>query len=228
MGQRNDRVLNERRPRVAVVDYGAGNLRSVARALEVEGAEPLVTDAPADLAAADGIIVPGDGAARSAMRGLTERGLIEPIRDAVASGRPFLGVCLGMQVLMSWSDEDGGVACLGIVPGRVVRLPEELKIPHIGWNQVRQRQPHPLFAGIPDGANFYFVHSYAVVPDDPAAVIGTTDYGVEFASVVARNNVVATQFHPEKSAGVGLIMYRNFARWVRASTESGSAARELV
>ena len=210
------------------MDYGAGNLRSVARALEVEGAEAVVTEDPRHLATADGIVVPGDGAAASAMRGLAERGLIGPLREAVASGRPFLGVCLGMQVLMSWSDEDGGVECLGIIPGRVARLPEGLKVPHIGWNQVRQRRAHLLFAGIPDEANFYFVHSYVVVPDEPGTVVGTTDYGVEFTSVVACDNVVATQFHPEKSAAFGLTMYRNFARWVQAAAESGRAARELV
>jgi glutamine amidotransferase len=221
-------VSNERRPRIAVVDYGAGNLRSVARALEVEGAEAVVTEDPRDLVAADGVVVPGDGAAASAMRGLAERGLIGPLREAVASGRPFLGVCLGMQVLMSWSDEDGGVACLGIIPGRVARLPEGLKIPHIGWNQVRQRRAHPLLAGIPDEANFYFVHSYVVVPDDPAMVAGTTEYGVVFASVVARDNIVATQFHPEKSASVGLAMYRNFVRWAGAPTVAKGAAEEAA
>lgn len=204
----------EARPRIAVVDYGAGNLRSVARALQAAGAETIVTDRASDLETAHGIILPGVGAAGSAMRGLASRGLIEPVRAAVASGKPFLGVCLGLQVLMSWSDENGGVECLGVIPGRVVRLPEGLdglKVPHIGWNQVCHRQTHPLLDGITDGANFYFVHSYVVVPTDPGDVVATTNYGVEFVSVVARGNVVATQFHPEKSAIVGLRLYRNFA-----------------
>lgn len=202
------------RPRIAVVDYGAGNLRSVARALQASGAETVVTDRPSDLVAAHGVVLPGVGAAGSAMRGLAERGLIDPVREVVASGKPFLGVCLGLQVLMSWSDENGGVECLGVVPGRVSRLPEGLKVPHIGWNQVQRRHDHRLFDEIADGANFYFVHSYAVVPEDPADVVSVTEYGVEFASAVARNNVVATQFHPEKSSTAGLRVYRNFAAWV--------------
>lgn len=206
--------MNEgRRPRIAVVDYGAGNLRSVARALEASGAEPIVTDRASDLNRAAGVVLPGVGAAGAAMRGLIGRGLVDPLREAVASGRPFLGVCLGLQVLMSTSDEDGGVECLGIVPGSVRRLPDGLKVPHMGWNQVLQRSAHRIFEGIPDGANFYFVHSYVVVPDDPRLVIGTTDYGGLFTSVVGFDNVVATQFHPEKSAAHGLQVYRNFVRW---------------
>jgi glutamine amidotransferase len=208
------------RPRIVVVDYGAGNLRSVSRALAAVGADPVVSDRPADLATAAGVVLPGVGAAGSAMRGLAERGLVEPLRDVVDHGRPFLGVCLGLQVLLAWSEENDGVACLGVVPGRVVRLPDGLKIPHMGWNQVTQRSPDPLFEGIPDQANFYFVHSYVAVPDDPAAVIGATDYGVEFASVLRAGNVVATQFHPEKSADAGLAFYRNFTRWVRATASS--------
>lgn len=205
----NDR----RRPRIAVVDYGAGNLRSVARALEASGAEAVVTNRASDLARVDGLVLPGVGAAGAAMRGLNGRGLVDPLRDAVASGRPFLGVCLGLQVLMSTSDEDGGVECLGIVPGGVRKLPDGLKVPHMGWNQVQQRSAHRIFQGIPDGANFYFVHSYVVVPDDPRLIIGTTEYGDSFTSAVGFDNVVATQFHPEKSAAHGLRVYRNFVRW---------------
>lgn len=219
-------MMIEPRPRIAVVDYGAGNLRSVARALEAASADVVVTDRADDLRSADGVILPGVGAAGSAMRGLAERGLIAPIRDFVASGRPFLGVCLGLQVLMTASDENDGVECLGIIPGRVARLPAELKVPHIGWNQVNRRRAHRVFDGIPDGANFYFVHSYAVVPDDPGDILGTTEYGVEFVSVVGRGNVVATQFHPEKSAASGLRLYRNFAAWVAESLAPvGSAGR---
>jgi len=205
-------------PRIIVVDYGAGNLRSVARALEAAGAKAIVTEQGRDFAGADALVLPGVGAAGAAMRGLKSRDLVAPLREAVASGRPFLGVCLGLQVLMSWSDEDGGVECLGIVPGWVVRLPDGLKIPHIGWNQVQQTQPHRLYEGIPDGANFYFVHSYAVVPDDPGVVAGVTDYGQSFTSAVAVGNIFASQFHPEKSATFGLRIYRNFVSWARETT----------
>ena len=205
----------ETQPRIVVVDYGAGNLRSVARALESAGAIPVVTEHAHDFAQADGLVLPGVGAAGAAMNGLRQRDLVGALHEVVASGRPFLGVCLGLQVLMSRSDEDGGVDCLGIIPGRVERLPDGLKIPHIGWNQVRQRQPLRVFDGIPDGANFYFVHSYVVVPEDPTVIAGVTDYGGEFASVLASGNVVATQFHPEKSADTGLRLYRNFVEWVR-------------
>src|SRR5262249_16729028 len=151
------------RPQIVVVDYGAGNLRSVARALEAAKANVLITEDPAALEGADGLVVPGDGAARSAMEGLHGRGLIPPIRAFIASGRPFLGVCLGLQVLMSWSDEDGGTECLGVIPGNVVKLPNSLKIPHIGWNQVERRASHPILDGIIDGEDFYFVHSYVAV-----------------------------------------------------------------
>ncbi len=208
-------LTRETRPRIAVVDYGAGNLRSVARALEASGAVAIVTDRAEDVARADGVVLPGVGAAAAAMRGLAERDLIGAVRDAVASGRPFLGVCLGLQVLMSSSDEGGGVECLGIVPGQVRRLPADLKVPHMGWNQVHQLVPHRIFDGIPDGANFYFVHSYVVVPDDPSVTIGTTDYGGRFASVIGLQNVVATQFHPEKSSALGLRIYQNFVHWAR-------------
>lgn len=206
----------ERDLKIVVVDYGAGNLRSVARALSHAGVDPLVTEDPEALKGAHGVILPGVGAAGSAMSGLTARRLVDPLRAYVQSGRPLLGVCLGLQVLLSWSEEDGGVECLGLIPGRVVRFPPGLKIPHIGWNQVNQTAAHPIFAEIPDGADFYFVHGYYPVPDDPAAVIGTTEYGVRFASVIAKANVVATQFHPEKSARDGLQIYQNFANWVSA------------
>jgi len=215
--------------RIVVIDYGAGNLRSVARALTAIGAIAHVTERPEDLSTGDGLVFPGVGAAASAMRGLAERGLIGPLRDAVESGRPFLGVCLGLQALMSGSDEDSGVECLGIIPGQVVRLPDGLKIPHIGWNQVRQRTPHRIFEGLPDDANCYFVHSYAAQPDDPSWTIGETDYGGPFSSVLAKGNVVATQFHPEKSAVDGLQIYRNFARWaVEAREASHKVAVESV
>jgi glutamine amidotransferase len=209
-------------PRIAVVDFGAGNLRSVVQALRLVGAVPLITERPDEIASADGIVFPGDGAAYSAMAGLAERNLTGTIRDAVRTGRPFLGVCLGLQVMMSHSDEDGGVDCLGIIPGNVVRLQGNLKIPHMGWNQVRQRRTHRIFEGIPDLSDFYFVHSYVAVPDDPEDVLGETDYGDAFASVIARDNLVATQFHPEKSAAIGIQLYRNFARWVAETVSLGT------
>jgi glutamine amidotransferase len=222
-------VTGQSRPRIVVVDYGAGNLRSVARALEAAPADVLVTEDPGALAHADAVVVPGDGAARSAMDGLDRRGLIGPIRSFIASGRPFLGVCLGLQVLMTWSDEDGGTECLGIIPGKVVKLPNSLKIPHIGWNQVEKRSAHPILDGITDGEDFYFVHSYVAVPEDPADVVGVTTYDVTFASILQRGNVIATQFHPEKSADAGLIMYRNFCRIVdRARLVPERTVRELV
>src|SRR5258708_8558829 len=163
------------------------------------------------------------------MNGLSERGLVGPLRDFVGSGRPFLGVCLGLQVLMTWSDEDGGTECLGIIPGRVVKLPDTLKIPHIGWNQVEKRAPDPIFDNIPDGEDFYFVHSYVAIPDDPANTVGVTTYGVAFASVLRHDNVVATQFHPEHSADFGLMMYQNFINLVERSNQvAGRGVRELV
>jgi glutamine amidotransferase len=223
------RVSEEIRPRIVVVDYGAGNLRSVARALEASKADVLVTEDFHALESADAVVVPGDGAARSAMEGLARRDLITPIRAFIASGRPFLGVCLGLQVLMSWSDEDGGTECLGIIPGKVVKLPDLLKIPHIGWNQVEERSPHPILDGIADGEDFYFVHSYVAVPDDPNDVVGVTTYGVPFASILQRGTVVATQFHPEKSADAGLLMYRNFRAIVDQSRLAAKLdIRELV
>lgn len=198
--------------RVIIVDYGAGNLRSVERAVVRAGFEPLISSRPEDAAAADVLIVPGVGAAADTMRNLRERSLVEPIRQYVAAGRPFLGVCMGLQALLTLSEEGGEHECLGVIPGRVRRLAEGLKVPHMGWNRVRQRRAHPVFDGIPDGAYFYFVHSYYPDPEDDAVVIGETDYGLTFASVVAVDGLVATQFHPEKSGEVGLRFYDNFLR----------------
>ena len=196
--------------RLAIIDYGAGNLRSVAKAVAHLGVEPTVTSSARALLSADAVILPGVGAAGDTMRSLSELELVEPIREYVASGRPFFGVCLGLQVLLSVSEEGGEQRCLDLVPGRVRRLPAGLKVPHMGWNQVRQVRPHPLFAGIPDGSNFYFVHSYICEPADPALAIGETEYGLAFCSALAAGNLVATQFHPEKSGHHGLQVYRNF------------------
>jgi glutamine amidotransferase len=200
-----------------VVDYGAGNLRSVSIALARLGFDPLVTSEPEAVDSADVVILPGVGAAADTMSNLAQRHLVEPIREYIASGRPFLGICMGLQVLFSVSEEGGEHPCLDILPGRVRRLPEGLKVPHMGWNRVRQCCRHPVFDGISDDAFFYFVHSYYPHPEDPSVVIGETDYGVTFAAVVAKDNIVATQFHPEKSAEAGLRLYENFLRMPQAS-----------
>ena len=196
--------------KIVIVDYGAGNLHSVSRAVVHSGVRPLVTSSARYVSEADALIVPGVGAAADTMANLIRHRLVEPIHEYIASGRPFLGVCMGQQALFDVSEEGGRHECLGVLPGRVVRLPAGLKVPHMGWNQVQQVRKHPIFDGIPDNSFFYFVHSYYPSPDDPAMVIGETDYGVTFPSVVARDNVVATQFHPEKSGEMGLKMYANF------------------
>ena len=199
--------------RIIIVDYGAGNIRSVERAVSHSGYEATISSDPQAVDAADVVIVPGVGAAADTMRNLRERSLVEPIRAFVDRGRPYLGICMGLQALLTASEEGGEHPCLDILPGRVLRLPGGLKVPHMGWNNVRRRRPHPVFEGVPDDAYFYFVHSYFPVPDDGESVIGETEYGVVFASALARDNVVATQFHPEKSGDVGLHFYRNFLEW---------------
>jgi imidazole glycerol-phosphate synthase subunit HisH len=213
---------------IAILDYGAGNLRSVAKALEAVGTTPILTDDPSVVARADGLVVPGQGSAVDAMRNLDRLGLAEPLRQYVASGRPFLGVCLGEQIIFDSSEEGTGVTCLGLIPGTVRRLPGGQKVPQIGWNTVRIKNQHPLLEGVPDDSYFYFVHSYYVDPTDPADVVGETEYGVRFASIVSRGNVFATQFHPEKSAGIGLRIYRNFARIVASSAPAQTEAVSAV
>jgi len=193
-----------------IVDYGAGNLRSVARACASQGYEPLVSAEAGEIERAKALILPGVGAACDTMRNLNDGGLAEPIREYIGSGRPFLGVCMGQQALLSFSEEGGVHACLDIVPGRVKKLPAGLKVPHMGWNQVRRIRPHQVFDGIDPGVYFYFVHSYYPEPKDRSWVLGETDYGVTFASVLGRDNVIATQFHPEKSGAAGLRFYANF------------------
>lgn len=195
---------------VVILDYDAGNLRSVVRAVERIGARPEVASVGAALDQADAVILPGVGAAADTMRNLRQRGLVEPIREYVAADRPFLGVCMGLQALMTASDEGGGHDCLDILPGRVVRLPAGRKVPHMGWNRVRRKRASALFDGIPDGAYFYFVHSYYCDLSEAGDVLASTDYGVEVAAVVQRSNLAATQFHPEKSGAYGLRIYRNF------------------
>jgi len=205
---------------VAIVDYGMGNLRSVARAIEHVAPEARVqiTGSAADIAAADRIVFPGQGAMRDCMRHLDESGLREAVL-AAARNKPLLGVCVGEQMLFDRSEE-GPTDGLGVFPGEVRRFngelfegAERLKVPQMGWNRVRQTQSHPLWAGVPDNAYFYFVHSYYAAPTDPSLTAGQTDYGLAFTCAVARDNIFATQFHPEKSAALGLQIYRNFVHW---------------
>ena len=198
--------------KMVVIDYQSGNLRSVAKALESVGVAPLVTSSPSDLDKADALVLPGVGSGPAAMDALAQRGLVGPIRDYLASGRPFLGVCLGLQLLLDHTEE-GDAECIGAVSGTVKRLPAGLKVPHMGWNSIRLTTQHPVFHGIPDGSHFYFVHSYYAAPDDDASVAGVTEYGVTFCSIYANKNVVATQFHPEKSGRVGLRVYENFVNF---------------
>ncbi|MFN8513190.1 MAG: imidazole glycerol phosphate synthase subunit HisH [Chloroflexia bacterium] len=200
---------------IAVIDYGAGNVGSVVNALVHLGVHHLVTDDPATILAADGVIFPGVGATADSMAQLRARGLVEVIHQATASGKPFFGVCVGQQVLFGTSYEGEPHPCLGVFEGDVRRFPDaELHVPHMGWNTVRVLREHPLFAGIPDETAFYFVHSYYVAPVDAALVLGGTEYGVTFPAAVARGSVMATQFHPEKSGRWGLQVYRNFAEIV--------------
>jgi glutamine amidotransferase len=208
-------------PEIVVVDYDAGNLRSVQRALEAVGQRPRVTSDPREVAQAEALILPGVGSAQDCMRKLNERGLVGPLQDYAASGRPFLGVCVGLQLLFDGSEEGGGVECLGILPGMVKRFPDipGLKVPQIGWNDVWFKWDHPLLAGIPGGSYFYFVHSYYAAPSEPGVAIGETEYGLDFAAIVARENVIATQFHPEKSADMGLKIYENFGRIAATSRQ---------
>lgn len=197
---------------IAIIDYGAGNLRSVANAIAKLGYQPRVTNNPGDVLSAAAVILPGVGAAADTMRNLAESGMSEVIRQLISEERPLFAICMGMQVMLQGSEEGGWHECLGVIPGIVKRLSSEVKIPHMGWNQVKQRIAHPIFDAIPDEANFYFVHSYYADPDDTSVVAGTTDYGVSMCSVMIKGNLVATQFHPEKSGDDGLRMYNNFLK----------------
>ena len=208
--------------KIAVIDYGMGNLRSVSKAIEhvADDAEVRTTDDPKYIAAADRVVFPGQGAARDCMAAIGEHHLNQAILAAAAS-KPFLGICMGLQVLMRHSEENGGTGLLGLFGGEVKRfdglamgdngLP--LKIPHMGWSPVHQQVAHPLWEGIADESRFYFVHSYRVVPEDVSVIAATTDYGVRFTSAIARDNLFATQFHPEKSADTGLQLLHNFVNW---------------
>ena len=203
---------------IAIIDYEAGNLTSVARAITHLGFPCTVTHDAAVIRGAERVVFPGVGAAGAAMASLRRGGLDRLIADVVAAGTPVLGICLGSQVILGHSDEND-TACLGLIPGRVRRFHTAgeggaPKIPHMGWNRIARRRAHPLLAGIVPEDEFYFVHSYYPVPDDPECVLAETDYGVSFASVVGRRNLVATQFHLEKSGRPGLRMLRNFCTWV--------------
>jgi glutamine amidotransferase len=198
---------------ITIVDYGMGNLRSVQKAFERLGFEARVTDDPEEVFGAEKLVLPGVGAFADAMMGLRERQMVEPIRAHIATGRPFLGICLGLQLLFDKSYEDGEYEGIGLLPGEVVRFREcsGVKVPHMGWNQLRIRRPAALLEGIEDGSFVYFVHSYYVVPADSSLTIAETEYPHAFASIVRRENIFATQFHPEKSQQVGLRLLRNFA-----------------
>ena len=204
---------------VAVIDYGMGNLHSVAKALEHVGAgRVLVTSDAAVIREADRVVFPGVGAIRDCMAEIKHLGFDELVRE-VSQDRPFLGICVGMQALLERSEENGGVDCIGLFPGQVRFFGkdlhedgEHLKVPHMGWNEVKQARSHALWRGIDDGARFYFVHSYHVAPTSPEVAVGVTDYGIPFTSAVARANIFAAQFHPEKSAAAGLRLLANFIR----------------
>ena len=197
---------------ITIIDYGAGNLRSVVNAINKLGYQPKVTSNPDDVLNARAVILSGVGAATDTMANLKALKLVRPIRRFIAEDRPFLGICIGMQVLLTGTEEGGGCPCLDVIPGAVRKLPPTLKIPHMGWNQVKQKVSHSIFDGIPDNANFYFVHSYYVEPDDRSLVAGETEYGIPICSLMVRSKLVATQFHPEKSGDAGLRLYDNFIK----------------
>lgn len=198
-------------PAVAIVDYGVGNLRSVEKAFAATGHDAIVTGNPTELGRAKRLVLPGVGAFGACMNALREHGLAELVCERARQGVPLLGVCVGMQMLFDESDEFGRSEGLGLLPGRVSRFNGDLVVPHVGWNQIQQIRPHPLFVGVTDNSFCYFVHSYFCEPEDRQAVVGKTDYGVTYASVVANENVCGVQFHPEKSQAVGLRMLGNFA-----------------
>lgn len=207
-------------PGVAVVDYGAGNLRSVAKALERSGARAVVTSEPSDVRRADAVVLPGAGAFADAMTGLKTRGLDAAVRESIAAGVPYLGLCVGLQLLFEEGDEHGCTAGLGLLPGRVERFPERdaagglLRVPHMGWNEVRFAGHHPMLDGLPERDVFYFVHSYRAVPGRAGDSVGRAGYGGEFAAAVAHDNVFAVQFHPEKSQESGRRLLDEFVAWV--------------
>lgn len=207
---------------IAIVDYGMANLRSVEKALLKVGADPMITGDPAEIARAEKVVLPGVGAFCAAMSNLHHAGLDAAVRSHIAQGKPFLGICLGLQMLFDSSTEMGATEGLGVVPGQVVRFFEdglpnpaaaELKVPHIGWNSLKFPTPSRLMAGLSEGARVYFVHSYFPVPQQQSVVTATSDYGYDFCCAIEKDNIAATQFHPEKSGAIGLQILRNFASW---------------
>lgn len=217
--------MSDVRPRIAVVDYGAGNLVSIEQALTASGADVVIARDAAPFEAADAVVVPGVGAAAPAMNRLQGAGLMFPILDWIEADRPYLGVCLGLQLLFETSDEDLEET-LGVLRGRTQRLEHAPTLPHIGWNQVERRRAHPLFDGIADGADFYFVHSYAGTPAgaDENVILAETEHGDRFVSAVARGNLFGVQFHPERSGEDGLRLLANFVALVRAGGLTSAAA----
>jgi glutamine amidotransferase len=207
-------------PRIAVVDYGSGNLRSVAKALERSGLPTCVTSDPSALRSAEGVVLPGVGAFADAVRSLAAKGLDDAVRDSIEAGRPYLGLCLGLQLLFEESDEHGRSPGLGLLPGRVELFPARdpggrpLRVPHIGWNEVRFSGRHEMLEALPARDYYYFVHSYRAMPTRREDVVGCVEYGGEFAAAVARDNLFAVQFHPEKSQAAGHRLLDAFARWV--------------
>jgi len=198
---------------IAIIDYGMGNLRSVQKAFERVGHEAIVTSDPARVASAAKLVLPGVGAFEDAMAELHRLGLTQPVREAIDSGKPFLGICLGLQLLFQTSYENGRHEGLGVLAGDVVRfqLPPQYSVPHMGWNQLEIRRRPPILEGIDSGRHFYFVHSYYVVPQQPEVIAVETDYHIDFCSMIWRDNLYATQFHPEKSQSDGLRLLKNFA-----------------
>ncbi|MBN1639880.1 MAG: imidazole glycerol phosphate synthase subunit HisH [Anaerolineae bacterium] len=207
---------------IVIVDYGMGNLRNVQKAFEHIGVEVTLSAHARDLASAAGLVLPGVGAFGDAMRNLNAGSLVEPLRRAVARGTPLLGICLGLQLLFEWSEEMGHHVGLGLLPGSVVRFAHQLKVPHIGWNQLEiapDRQSNPLLRGIADRSYAYFVHSYYALPADPDCVLATTTYGHPFASIVGHGHVFGAQPHPEKSQETGLRLLRNYAEIVKGTSQ---------
>ncbi len=207
-------------PRIAVVDFGAGNLMSVKKALVRSGLEAFVTSDAATVRGADGVVLPGVGAFADAAMHLRERGLDDAVKELILAGRPYLGLCLGLQVLFDESDEHGVTAGLGVIPGRVERFPDKdetgalLRVPHIGWNTVQYEGQHPMLERLPKEDCYYFVHSYRVVPKDPTVAVGRVDYGGIFTAAIASKGMFAVQFHPEKSQGAGKRVLDAFAAWI--------------
>nr|BCX01561.1 MAG: imidazole glycerol phosphate synthase subunit HisH [Bacteroidota bacterium] len=197
---------------VTIIDYGIGNLYSVEKAFSALGVRVCRTGDPDRIARAERLLLPGVGAFARCMAALSDRDLLDPLQEAIRAGRPLLGICVGLQLLFERSEEHGQHKGLGLLPGCVVRFPDGLKIPHIGWNAVYPDRPNPLFTGIPPGTHFYFVHSYYAHCPDPY-VVARSEYGVRFPAVVGWENVLAVQFHPEKSQSAGLRLLENFARW---------------